>query len=124
MSRTATRTFATIDDYISSFPVDVQAILEKVRRTIRNAAPAAGETISYRIPTITLDGRHLVYFAGWKHHVSLYPVPAVDEAFEQELAPYRAARATVRFPLREPIPYELIERLVALRVEQRVNSGE
>jgi uncharacterized protein YdhG (YjbR/CyaY superfamily) len=114
--------FASIDDYISSFPEDVQIILEQVRRTIRNAVPTAEETIRYQIPTVTLNGRHLVYFAAWKHHIGLYPVPVADEAFEQELAPYRAARGTVRFPLREPIPYDIIERLAALLVKQRVNS--
>jgi uncharacterized protein YdhG (YjbR/CyaY superfamily) len=116
--------FATIDDYIGSFPEDVQPILEKVRRTIRSAVPAPGETISYEIPTITLNGRNLVHFAAWKHHVGLYPIPQADEAFEQELAPYRTAKSTVRFPLREPIPYALIERLVAFHVKLRTESGE
>jgi uncharacterized protein YdhG (YjbR/CyaY superfamily) len=116
--------FATIDDYIGSFPEDVQIILEKVRRTIRNAAPGADETISYQMPTITLNGKSLVYFAAWKHHIALYPIPTADEAFEQELAPYRAAKATLRFPFRKPIPYDLIERLVTLVVKQRVDSGE
>jgi uncharacterized protein YdhG (YjbR/CyaY superfamily) len=106
--------FATIDQYIGSFPEDVQVILEEVRRRIRDVVPEAGETISYRIPTMTLNGRHLVYFAAWKNHISVYPVPAVDESFEQELAPYRAGRGTVRFPLDKPIPYGLIERLSAL----------
>ncbi len=115
---------ATIDEYISAFPADVQIILEKVRRSIRRAAPTAGETISYQMPTITLNGRYLVYFAAWKHHIALYPVPASDEAFERELAPYRAAKGTVRFLLRKPIPYDLIERWVALLVRQRVDSGE
>ncbi len=111
--------FATIDQYIRTFPEDVQVILEEVRRRIRNVVPEAGETISYQIPTMTLSGRHLVYFAAWKHHISVYPVPPVDESFEQELAPYRAGRGTVRFPLNKPIPYGLIERLVALLVQQR-----
>ena len=114
--------FASIDDYISSFPEDVQILLEEVRRTIRNAAPAADETISYQMPTITLNGRNLVYFAAWKHHIGLYPIPKSDEAFEQELAPYRAAKGTVRFPLRKPIRYDLIERLIALLVKQRVDK--
>jgi uncharacterized protein YdhG (YjbR/CyaY superfamily) len=120
---TVTRQFATIDDYISSLPEDVQVVLEKVRQTIRNALPAAGERISYQIPTFTLDGRDLIYVAAWKHHIGLYPISTADEAFERELAPYRAAKATVRFPLREPIPCELIERLVAFRVRQRSDSG-
>ncbi len=116
--------FATIDDYVSSYPEDVQIILEKLRRTIRSVVPAAGETISYQIPTITLNGKYLVYFAAWKHHVSLYPLPATDEALEQELAQYKAGKGTARFPLRKPIPYDLIERLVALLVKQRVDSGK
>ncbi len=119
-----TRQFATIDEYISAFPEDMQIILEQVRRATRNAAPAAAETISYQMPTITLNGRDLVSFAAWKHHIGLYPIPAADDAFAQELAPYRAAKGSVRFPLGKPMPYDLIERLVALRVKQRVDSGE
>jgi len=118
-----TRQCATIDEYISSFPDDVQIILEQVRRTARNAAPAADETISYGMPTITLNGRDLVSFAAWKRHIGLYPLPAADDAFARELAPYRAAKGTVRFPLDKPIPYDLIARLVALRVTQRLDSG-
>lgn len=118
-----TREFATIDEYISSFPDSIRIILEEVRRRIRNAAPEAGETISYQIPTMTLRGKSLVFFAAWKHHISLYPVPAGDEAFEHELAPYRASKGTVRFPLREPIPYDLIERLVGLLARQRVGGA-
>ncbi|MGH3345119.1 MAG: iron chaperone [Carbonactinosporaceae bacterium] len=114
--------FASIDDYISSFPEDVQIALEEVRRTIRKVVLTAGETISYQIPAVTLDGRYLVYFAAWKHHVSLYPIPAGDEAFEREIAPYKAGKGTLRFPLREPIPHDLIERVVALLVKERAGS--
>jgi Domain of unknown function (DU1801) len=85
--------FATVDDYISSFPEDVQAVLEQVRRTIHSAVPRAGETIGYQIPTITLDGKYLVYFAGWKQHISLYPLPDMDEGLEREIAPTKRARA-------------------------------
>jgi uncharacterized protein YdhG (YjbR/CyaY superfamily) len=113
-----TEQFTTIDQYIGSFPADVQVILEAVRRSIRNVVPEADETISYRIPAMTLGGRHLVYFAAWKHHIAIYPVPAADEALEQELAPYLASKGTARFPLRQPIPYDLIERLVALLVHR------
>ena len=112
------RKFASVDDYISSFPPDVQTILEEVRRTIRRAAPCAAESISYQIPTMTIDGEPLVYFAGWQHHLSIYPAPTGDDEFERRLAPYRSAKSTVKFPLREPIPYDLIERAVALHLEQ------
>ena len=115
---------ATIDEYISERPEEVRDILEQVRRTARAAAPEAGERISYGIPTLTLDGRDLVSFAAWKHHIGLYPLPAVDDALAQELAPYRAARSSLRFPLNEPMPYELIARLVALHVRQRRDRVE
>ena len=118
------RQFATIDEYVSSLPEDVQVVLEKVRHTIRKVAPAAGERISYQIPTFTLNGKDLIYVAAWKNHISLYPVSAADQALEPQLAPYRTAKATVKFPLRKPIPYELIERLIAFRVKQRLDSGE
>lgn len=119
----ADRQFASVDEYIGSFPADVQAILEDVRRTIRNAVPAAGETISYQMPTITLEGKPLLYFAGWKRHISLYPAPTGDEAFEQQLAPYKSAKSTVKFPLSKPIPYDLIERVATLHMEQRQDGS-
>ena len=116
-----TRQFATIDEYISVFSADVQLRLEQVRQAARNAAPTAGETISYGMPTLTLNGRDLVRFAAWKRCISLYPLPAVDEAFAREIAPYRAAKSTARFSLAEPMPCEVIARLVALLVAQRGN---
>ena len=102
---------ADVDDYIASFPEDVQAVLEQVRDVIHQAVPGAGEKISYKIPAITLEGRYVVYFAGWKHHVSLYPVPAGDAAFQDEIAPFRVSTGTVHFPLDKPIPYDLIGRM-------------
>jgi uncharacterized protein YdhG (YjbR/CyaY superfamily) len=111
--------FSTIDEYIASFPADVQVILTEIRRTILGVVPGAGEMISYQIPAITLGGKRLVYFAGWKSHISVYPLPAADPDFERELAPYLAGKGTARFPLRRPIPYDLIRRLVALLVAQR-----
>ncbi|MEX0667312.1 MAG: DUF1801 domain-containing protein [Acidimicrobiia bacterium] len=114
--------FETIDDYIGSFPTDVQPILEEVRRAIRKAAPGAVETISYQMPTFKLDGHSLVYFGGWKHHIGLYPIPAFDEEIEKELSQYRAAKDTLRFPLREPVPYELVARVVGLLIGKRLQG--
>ena len=110
--------FTTIDDYISTFPADIQTILEKVRQSIQKAAPDAIETISYGIPTFNLNGKHVVFFAGWKHHISLYPLPAGDEAFQQELAHYKRARGTIQFPLDKPIPYDLVEQIVTLLMKE------
>ncbi|MEP7023173.1 MAG: DUF1801 domain-containing protein [Actinomycetota bacterium] len=115
----AAQQFTTVDEYIGSFPSEVQAVLEEVRRQIQAAVPGSGETISYQIPAITLGGKSLVYFAAWKHHISVYPVPEADGAFEQELAPYLAGKGTVKFPFRQPIPYGLIRRLAALLAQQR-----
>ncbi len=112
-----------IDDYISTFPPDVQSRLEQVRRAMHRAVPAAGEAISYRIPTLTLDDRSLVYFAGWKDHLSVYPVPAGDEAFQEEVARYHTGKGTLHFPYQDPIPYDLIEQLAGLLAEQRAAAS-
>lgn len=119
-----TKQFATIDDYVSSFPADVQLILQQIRQTVHDVVPTADESISYQMPTMTVDGRLLIHFAAWKNYISLYPTPTGDQAFEEEIAPYRAAKSTVRFPLRKPIPDDLIRRLVALRVAQQVVHTE
>lgn len=111
--------FATIDDYIESHAEDVQFILEGVRQALRRAVPDPGELISYSMPTITLDGKPLVHFAAWKHHIGLYPIPTADEALERELASYRSTKDTVRFTYDRPIPYDLITRLGELLVIRR-----
>lgn len=104
----------TVDEYLAGFPDATRTVLEEVRKSLHDALPGAAEKISYGIPTLTVDGRALVYFAGWKHHVSVYPVPAGDAAFEAEIAPYRAAKGTLRFPLAKPVPYALIGRVATL----------
>ena len=109
----------SVDEYIASFPVDVQAVLQDVRRTIHAAVPGAGEKISYQIPTITLDGKSLLYFSGWKEHISLYPIPPVDDALAADIEPYRAGKGTLKFPLKDPIPYDLITRLTQAFVTAR-----
>jgi len=114
-----TKQFTTIDGYIASLPKDVQGIVERLRRTIRTAAPEAVETISYGIPTFNVDNGSLVSFASWKQHIGLYPVPAGDAAFQKAVAPFRAAKASVRFPIDKPIPYDLVKRIVVLRVKER-----
>jgi len=112
--------FTTVDEYISSFPPDVQGALQAVRQTMRAAAPETEETISYDIPTLTLDGRYVVYFAGWKHHISVYPVPALEGKLGRDLEPYVAGKGTLKFPLDKPIPFDLIERVVGILIDQRV----
>ena len=106
----------TIDEYIAGFPPDVQKILEKIRATIRQAAPGAEETISYQMPTFTLNGK-LVYFAGFKKHIGFYPIPTGVDKFKKELSVYKQGRGSVQFPLDQPIPYGLIGRIVKFRAK-------
>ena len=106
-----------IDTYISQFPADVQAVLEKVRETIRNAAPDAKEVISYQMPAFKQHGI-LVYFAAWKQHIGLYPPISGDEALEKAVARYAGPKGNLQFPLDEPMPLKLIERIVELKVKQ------
>lgn len=107
----------TIDEYIAGFPPDVQAILQKVRATIRKAAPQAAETINYQMPTFTLHG-NLVHFAAFKGHIGFYPTPSGIDNFKAELAAYKGAKGSVQFPLDEPIPYSLISKIVKFRVKE------
>jgi len=111
-----------IDEYIAGCPKDVQEILEKVRTTIRNAAPEAGETISYQMPTFTLKG-NLVHFAAHKQHIGFYPTPSGIEKFKDELSVYVWAKGSVQFPLEKPIPYDLISRMVAFRVKENLERA-
>jgi uncharacterized protein YdhG (YjbR/CyaY superfamily) len=113
----------SIEVYLEAFPPEVLSKLAEVRDAIRRAAPGCEEIISYGIPAFTLAGRYVVYFAGWKRHVSLYPVPDLDAELAQQLRPYRAGRGTLRFPLTEPIPVHLVERVVALLLERRMAAG-
>jgi uncharacterized protein YdhG (YjbR/CyaY superfamily) len=106
-----------IDGYISQYPADVQAILEKVRTTIQQAAPDAKEIISYLMPAFKQHGI-LVYFAAWEKHIGLYPPISGDKAIEKAIARYAGPKGNLQFPLDEPIPYDLIERLVKLRLKQ------
>ena len=113
----------SIAEYIAGFPPAVQAALRKVRRTIRGAAPDAKETISYGIPAFTLNGV-LVYFAAFKKHIGLYPPVAGDARLARAIAPYAGEKGNLRFPLDQPIPYGLIDRIVKLRVRQdRANAA-
>ena len=112
-----TKTPKDIDEYIAGFPKDVQKILNKIRLTIKKAAPKAEEAISYQIPTFRLRG-NLVHFAAYKNHIGLYPAPRAVEKFKKELERYGSSKATIKFSLDEPIPYDLITRIVEFRVEQ------
>ena len=110
--------FRTIDEYIEASPKDVQGILQRLRLTIRKAAPEAAETISYQMPTFKLNGKGLVYFAAFKNHIGLYPIPSGIEAFKKELSRYKQGKGSVQFPIDKPIPYDLVRRIVRFRAKE------
>jgi uncharacterized protein YdhG (YjbR/CyaY superfamily) len=112
--------FSSVDDYIRSFPEPDQQILEKLRQIIKSAAPDADETISYQMPTFRLQGV-LVHFAAFPHHIGFYPTPSGIEAFDHELAHYKKAKGSVQFPKDQPIPYDLVRRIVEYRVQQNLD---
>src|SRR5947207_15162439 len=111
--------FKSVDDYIASQPEAVQGLLKRVRSTIRKAMPGAEEVISYQIPAYKLRGQYVLYFAGWRQHYSLYPAKErLVAAFKDELAPYKLSKGAIRFPLSEPIPIKLIERITKFRAKE------
>ena len=112
---------SNIDEYIVTFPKDVQVILEKIRATIKAAVPDAEEIISYNMPTFTLNGRYLIYFAAYKQHIGMYPIPTGDAAFNAEISPYTTGKGTLKLPFDKPIPFDLIGKIVKLQAQ--ANAG-
>jgi len=112
---------ANIDEYISGFPEKTQKILERIRITIKDAAPDAFETIKYSMPTFVFKG-NLIHFAAYKSHIGMYPVPEGDSELSKELSVYKTEKSTLRFPLDKPIPLDLISRIIKLRVKQRLGK--
>ena len=110
--------FKSIDEYIATFPEDVQKTLEELRSTIKASAPDAKETISYNIPTFTLNGKYLIYFAGWKNHISIYPIPTGSKEFNKEVSKYVEGKGTLKFPIDKPLPLKLITKMVKLKVAE------
>lgn len=112
-----------IDEYIAGFPDHIQKILQEVRDTIRKAAPEAQETISYAIPTFTLNG-NLVHFAAFKSHIGFYATPSGHEAFKEELSKYKEGKGSVQFPLDRPMPLKLITKIVKYRVKENLAKAK
>lgn len=115
--------FKSIDEYIATFPPDIQEILQTLRATIRAAAPDASEKISYQMPTFYLEG-NLVHFAAYRNHIGFYPAPRGIEAFQDELSRYKGAKGSVQFPIGEPLPLDLIGRIVAFRVQDNLARAQ
>jgi len=115
--------FKNIDDYISSFPVETQKLLEQIRAEIKKTAPDAKETISYGIPTFTLKG-NLVHFAAFRNHIGFYPAPSGISAFREELSVYENAKGSVKFPIDKPMPFDLIRKIVKFRVSENLEKAK
>lgn len=114
--------FLTVDDYIKSFPQSVQKTLQQVRKTIKSTAPDAIEGISYMMPAYKMNGKPLVYFAGYKNHIGLYATPSGHLEFAKELSKYKQGKGSVQFPLDEPIPLALIRQIVKFRVLETISK--
>lgn len=113
----------SIDEYIAQFPIEIQEILETLRRIVKESAPDAIEKISYQMPTFALHG-NLVHFAAHKKHIGFYPTPSAINAFKQELSEYKGSKGTVQFPIGKPLPYELISEIVKFRVAENIKKAE
>lgn len=115
--------YATIDEYIASFPKEIQTTLNELRATIGASAPGAEEKISYQMPTFALKG-NLVHFAAMKNHIGFYPTPSGIQAFAQELSVYEGSKGAIRFPKDKPLPLELIGKIVKFRVTENLSKAE
>ena len=116
-------TAGSIDGYIAEFPPETQRVLGEVCALIRASAPDATETISYAIPTFDMNGKHLVHFAAYEKHIGFYPTGGGIEAFKDELGQYRSGKGSVQFPLEQPMPADLIRRIVAFRVDENARRA-
>ena len=116
--------FDTTDEYIATFPADVQRILKKLRQTVKKAAPEAVEAISYQMPTFKLDGKNLVHFAAFKNHIGFYPTPSGTAMFKKEIARYKSGKGSIQFLLDEPLPYDLVTRIVEFRLTEELAAAK
>lgn len=114
----------TADEYIAGFPYEIQLILNQVRATIKQFAPDAEESISYGMPAYKLNGRPLVYFAGFKNHIGFYATPTGHIAFANELSNYKQGKGSVQFPIDQPMPLELIAQIVEFRAIENLEKGK
>lgn len=115
---TSRKKIETISEYIAMFPKDARGILEELRATIRKSTPKAEETIGYGIPTFKTNGRNLVHFAAFKNHIGFYPTPSAIVAFKKELTSYKQTKGAIQFPIDNPIPFDLVKRIVEFRVRE------
>lgn len=107
-----------IDEYIKTFPEDIQIILEKIRKVIEDCAPRSEEAMKYGIPTFKLNGRNLVHFAAFNNHIGFFPTPSAIVTFKKELSGYKTSKGTIQFPLNKPVPFDLVKKITVFRTEE------
>jgi uncharacterized protein YdhG (YjbR/CyaY superfamily) len=107
-----------VETYIKTFPIGIQKILRQIRTIIKESAPESDETISYAMPTYKINGKPLVYFAAFEKHIGLYAIPSAQLKFKKELSKYKQGKGSVQFPLHQPIPFKLIERIVKFKIKE------
>ena len=118
-------TVGSIDEYIAGFPPETQQVLKELRALVRATARGVTERISYGIPTFDLNGQYVVYFAAWKKHIGLYPVTGVvAKAFKEEIKAYKSGKGSLKFPLDEPMPKDLIRKIIKIRVKELTGKGK
>jgi uncharacterized protein YdhG (YjbR/CyaY superfamily) len=116
--------FTSVDEYIAACPEETHERLQEIRMAIKKLAPDAKEKISYQIAAFELNGKNIIHFAGWKKHISLYPIPAGDEAFESEVSKYADGKGTVKFPLDVPMPMKLVRKIIKLHLSQNLKMSK
>jgi len=114
--------FKSVDEYIKTFPGNVQKVLRSVRKTIKDVIPDAEEIISYQIPTFKLNGKYVIYFASWANHVSVYPKPRGNDTLNKQLSKFKGGKGTVQFPLDKPMPLSLIKKIVKYRIKESLEK--
>jgi uncharacterized protein YdhG (YjbR/CyaY superfamily) len=114
--------FTSVSEYIGSLPPDVQKVMKELRAVIKAAVPDAKEKISYQIAAVELHGKNLLGYAGWKNHISMYPIPSGSEAFNRAVSKYTAGKGTIQFPLSEPLPLKLIQQIIKFRVADNLKN--
>jgi uncharacterized protein YdhG (YjbR/CyaY superfamily) len=115
--------YTSVDEYIKTFPPSTQKVLHSVRKTIKEVIPDAEEVISYQIPTFKLNGKYIIYFAGWANHISVYPKPRGSESLNKQLAKFKGGKGTVQFPLDKPIPLPLVKKIVKYRLKDTLEKS-
>ena len=116
--------FTSISEYVSTLPENAQKAMGEIIATIKANVPDAEEHISYNMPAFKVNGEYFIHFSAWKNHIGMYPIPAGNEAFQKQIEPYRSAKSSLNFPLAQPMPIKLIEKVIKFRISENLKSAK